>query len=130
VRVDLEEPVPPVRVPAARVGMILRNLVSNAIKYSDPKADLRWVRISFVQGASGGWTIAISDNGLGIPREQHARVFQRFLRLHPERADGTGLGLAIALETAVRMKGGIDFDSEPGVGSTFRFTLPGPAAAS
>ena len=129
VRIDIEEPVPAVTVPGARVAVVLRNLVSNAIKYADPAAQTRWVRISFMPAADGRWSIAVSDNGLGIPRDQHDRVFERFIRLHPERADGTGLGLAIAHETALRMQSGIEFDSEPGVGSTFRFTLPQPPEA-
>ena len=129
VRIDIEEPVPGVTVPSARVAVILRNLVSNSIKYADPAAQTRWVRISFLNAADGRWSVAVSDNGLGIAREQHDRVFQRFTRLHPERADGTGLGLAIAHETAMRINADLDFESEPGVGSTFRFTLPQPPSA-
>lgn len=125
VRVDIEEPVPGIVVPAARVSVILRNLLSNAIKYSDPLADVRWVRISFVpREEAGGWNIDVSDNGLGIPPARHGCVFQRFVRFHPERADGTGLGLAIAHETARKMGADITFESEPGVGSTFRLILP------
>lgn len=127
VRIDLEEPIPAALVPAARSRVVVRNLVSNAIKYADPSADVRWVRISFERPHDAdGWILAVSDNGLGIPAQEHHRVFQRFLRLHPERADGTGLGLAIAAETAQKMKGRLDFVSEPGVGSTFRFWLPAP----
>ena len=126
VRLDVEEPIPALPVHAARVRVVLRNLISNSIKYADPKAPVRWVRVSFepVDG-SEAWTVIVSDNGLGIPQEQHERVLERFVRLNPDVADGTGLGLAIASETARRLGGELLFDSEPGVGSSFRFTVGG-----
>jgi signal transduction histidine kinase len=75
------------------------------------------------------WWVHVSDNGLGIPAEQHDNIFQRHFRAHPERGNGTGLGLMIVREEVEQLGAEIEFSSEPGVGSTFRFSLP-PAQPS
>ncbi len=125
VRVEIAEPIPDIRVDASRVEIILLNLIANAAKYADPERAVRWVRIRFdCGGADGLWWVCVSDNGLGIPEEHHPRIFQRFFRAHPERAEGTGLGLAIVAEAVQQLGGEIEFESQPGKGSTFRFSLP------
>jgi signal transduction histidine kinase len=130
VRLEVEEPVADVIVDAARVKLILVNLIRNAARYSDPERKTRWVRVNCSRNAmQDRWWVHVSDNGLGIPAEQHDNIFQRHFRAHPERGNGTGLGLMIVREEVEQLGAEIEFSSEPGVGSTFRFSLP-PAQPS
>jgi signal transduction histidine kinase len=119
------EPIPPVEVDASRVEIILGNLLRNAASYADPAHPVRWVRVRFSwQEDAALWWMEVSDNGLGIPTEHHGRIFERFFRAHPERAEGTGLGLAIVQDAVRQLGGRIELESEPGVGTTFRIALP------
>jgi signal transduction histidine kinase len=129
VRLDAQDTVPDVQVDATRVELVLINLISNAIKYSDPAKEDRWVRLSVQRGAEGSWCLMVSDNGLGIPEEMRPLVFDHFVRAHPEIKDGTGLGLAIAREAVDQMRGRIWLDSVEGVGTTFSFTVLDPPSA-
>ncbi|HEV7507430.1 MAG TPA: sensor histidine kinase [Thermoanaerobaculia bacterium] len=129
VRIEMREPIPDVQVDAIRVELAVINLVGNAVKYSDPKEEDRWVRISVQRDEEGFWRISVSDNGMGIPDEMQDRVFEQFVRAHPGVADGTGLGLAIARSAVEQMGGRIWLESEPGVGTTFHFTVVDPPAA-
>ena len=129
VRIELQEPIPDVQVDATRVELALVNLMGNAIKYSDPAEEDCWVRISVQRDCDGFWRVAVSDNGLGIPKEMQPVVFDQFVRAHPEIADGTGLGLAIVREAVEQMGGRIWLDSRDGVGTTFSFTVVDPPSA-
>lgn len=129
VRLLAQEMVPDVQVDATRVELVLINLIGNAIKYSDPAKDDRWVRLSIQRGTDGFWCLMVSDNGLGIPEEMRPLVFEQFVRAHPGVKDGTGLGLAIAREAVEQMGGRIWLDSEEGVGTTFYFTVLDPPSA-
>ena len=129
VRLDTQEPIPDVQVDATRVELVLINLIGNAIKYSDPDKDDRWVRVG-TRHDDTFWRIAVSDNGVGIPDTMQDLVFEQFVRAHPDVADGTGLGLAIAREAVVQMGGQIGVDSTAGAGSTFYFTVADPALVS
>lgn len=128
VRIEAQDMIPDVQVDATRVELVLINLIGNAVKYCDAAKDDRWVRLS-VQRDDRFWVIAVSDNGVGIPDEMHARVFDQFVRAHPNVAEGTGLGLAIAREAVEQMGGRIELQSEPGVGTTFLFTVLDPPQA-
>ena len=129
VRIEVGEPIPDVQVDAIRVELALINLVGNAVKYSDPGEEDRWVRIAVQRDEEGYWRISVSDNGMGIPDDMQDRVFEQFVRAHPGIADGTGLGLAIARSAVEQMGGRIWLESEPGVGTTFHFTVVDPPAA-
>jgi signal transduction histidine kinase len=129
VRIEVREPIPDVQVDAIRVELALINLVGNAVKYSDPNEEDRWVRIAVQRDEEGFWRISVSDNGMGIPDDMQDRVFEQFVRAHPGIADGTGLGLAIVSEAVAQMGGKIWLESEPGVGTTFHFTVIDPPAA-
>ncbi len=125
VRIDIVEPIPDVVVDAARVEIVLLNLIGNGAKYSDPDKPSRWVRVGFEQPAdSEEWWAVVADNGLGIPAELHDRVFERFFRGHQHASDGSGLGLAIVREAIRQMNSRLVFESEAGEGTTFRFLLP------
>jgi len=130
VRLEIQEPIPDVQVDATRVELALINLVGNAIKYSDPEEADRWVRLS-VRRQEGGdyWRISVADNGLGVPEEMQALIFEQFVRAHPQVADGTGLGLAIVQAAVEQLGGRVWLESEPGRGTTFHFTVVDPPAA-
>jgi PAS domain S-box-containing protein len=114
---------PAVAADRDRVRQVLVNLVENAIKYS-PDGGLIQVG---VQGAGGAVCFHVRDEGLGIPADEQARIFEKFYRLDPEMTrgiGGTGLGLYICSELLERMDGRIWVESQEGVGSTFSFELP------
>jgi signal transduction histidine kinase len=129
VRFEAQEPIPDVQVDATRVELVLINLIGNAVKYCDPEKPERWVRISARRTEDGFWQIAIADNGLGIPADMQALVFEQFVRAHPAIADGTGLGLSIAREAVAQLGGRIWLESESGAGTTFYFTVVDPPSA-
>jgi signal transduction histidine kinase len=117
-----------VTVDVSRLELVLINLVSNAIKYSDPSKSERFVRIAHVE-AEHEHHLHIADNGLGIPAVEQPDIFRRFYRAHANRdrelgTDGLGLGLAIVAECVKAMRGTISFTSEEAVGTTFIITLP------
>jgi signal transduction histidine kinase len=108
---------------AERVTQILSNLLSNAHKYT-PEGGHIDLSVEVVGPVA---CMAVTDTGIGLSTEEQAQIFTRFYRAHnaaTEVASGTGLGLAIT-RSLVEMQGGeIQVSSEPGHGSTFRFTLP------
>ncbi len=98
------------------------NLVGNAIKYSNGKN----ITLS-AQKQDGSAIISVRDDGVGIPREYHDRLFERFFRVDKSRSralGGTGLGLAIVKHTAQLHGGHAEVESTPGNGSTFKLVLP------
>lgn len=106
------------------LSRLLCNLIENAIKYSDPPERAAvTVRVARCEGEA---LLSVSDHGIGIPPEAHERIWQRFTRLDPSRADGesTGLGLAIVRGIAKRLAGYMTLESEVGMGSTFTLHLP------
>jgi signal transduction histidine kinase len=123
-KIDLEAAAEPVRVSIgeARFAQLLDNLISNAMKYS-PAGEPIVVTVG-VADAVGKVTVA--DQGMGIPPEHLARVFDRFYRVGGTAdAAGQGLGLSICKEIVTAHGGRIWAESEgPGRGSTFSFTLP------
>ncbi len=110
---------------ADRIVQVLINLLSNAVKFSPPDREVRL----WAEEKEGGWMrVFVKDQGPGIPDGYRQRIFERFARV--ETADsqdkgGTGLGLAICKVIVEHHGGSIGVDSEPGVGSTFWFDLPG-----
>jgi PAS domain S-box-containing protein len=112
-------------VDASRLEQILSNLLSNAIKYS-PQGGPIDVTI-WKEEQTGEASFSVRDHGMGIPHEQQASLFGRFVRADNVRAAhirGTGLGLYLCRELVERHGGRIWFQSEEHVGSTFVFTLP------
>lgn len=112
-------------VDALRLDQILSNVLSNAIKYS-PQGGPIEVSIWRDEQAHEA-CFSVRDHGIGIPREQQACIFGRFVRADNVRSThirGTGLGLYLCRELIERHGGRISFQSEEHVGSTFVFTLP------
>ena len=128
------------RVDAGAVQQALINLLDNAIKFlgapaSPPAAADRSILV-FLTAAGGtpalpgsqGWSITVSDKGPGIPKEEHARIFERFYRLGNElrrETTGTGIGLAIVKHIVEGHGGRVEVESELGKGSEFRMLFPG-----
>src|SRR6266851_629012 len=106
-----------------RLGQVFTNLLSNAIKYSP---DAQTVEMDLSASPETA-TVRVRDHGLGIPREQREKIFERFYRAAgpQQRAiPGLGMGLYIVAEIIERHGGTIVVDSEVGKGSTFTVTLP------
>jgi PAS domain S-box-containing protein len=117
-------PLPNVRVHASHLQQLFQNIIGNAIKYRSPERDPE-ISIN-AESDNGYWTFAVTDNGIGIQPEYREGIFGLFKRLHTnEKYSGTGIGLAICQRIVERYRGRIWVESEPGRGSTFRFTLPG-----
>ena len=101
----------------------LSNLVSNAIAYSPSGTPVSISR----RRRGGNIEIAVTDRGIGIPREHQQRVFERFFRVDSARSratGGTGLGLAIVKHVAANHNGSIRLWSQSGTGSTFTLSIP------
>lgn len=106
-----------------RIAQVLVNLISNAIKYS-PNGDK--VIISSMKD-SDSVIVSVKDFGLGIPKEEQGKIFERFFRVKAKREmdiSGLGLGLYISFEIISQHKGKLWVDSNEGKGSTFSFSLP------
>jgi signal transduction histidine kinase len=136
VHVRVAEGLPAVHADPARLELVLLNLVSNGIKYSEPDRTESFVAVEPEEtGEATTCSFRVRDNGIGISREHQPAVFSRFFRGHPDRdaagdAGGTGLGLAIVAECVAALGGTIRFESVPGKGTTFIITIPcrSPAA--
>ena len=103
----------------------VRNLVDNAVTYSDPGHAVAVVVTP--RAPEGLVDVVVVDQGIGIPAEAQARLFERFFRVDPARSretGGTGLGLAIVKHVATGHGGDVTVWSEPGQGSTFTIRLP------
>lgn len=119
------EPLPRVLADEGQLERLFQNLVSNAVKYRRPEVDPR-ITIRVGGEEKGLYRFEVVDNGIGIAPEHHDRVFQIFQRLHGRgEYEGTGIGLAICKKIVERHGGNIWVESEPGEGTTIKFTLPG-----
>ncbi|MGD9549143.1 MAG: ATP-binding protein [Candidatus Krumholzibacteriia bacterium] len=122
-KVDLELPAGELLIHAdpLRLTQILRNLMSNAIKYN---VESGWIRIT--ARPEGDWArIIIADGGIGMSPEEIAVLFQPYTRGKSERQiKGVGLGVVIVKKLVEAHGGTVDVVSEPGKGSTFTFNMP------
>lgn len=107
----------------SKLGQIIYNLAENGLKYTP---DGGQVTVSlFTEGRNA--VLTVQDNGVGIPKEDQAHIFERFYRVDKARSretGGTGLGLSIVRQLVALHKGVITVDSTPGEGSTFTVKLP------
>ncbi|OAI48314.1 hypothetical protein AYO44_07340 [Planctomycetaceae bacterium SCGC AG-212-F19] len=112
---------PPAAVDPERIGHALRNLLDNALTYTD-----RGGRITLSAAADGDAVVlSVADTGCGIPAEYLPHVFDKFFRVPGQsRGGGTGLGLAIVNEIVVAHNGTVACASQPGTGTTFHLRLP------
>jgi PAS domain S-box-containing protein len=113
----------PIEADRREVQRVVENLISNAIKYSLPHGA---IEVS-VEPVEGGARLVVKDEGIGIPADELAGVFERYQRSTSAReagVAGTGLGLAISRAIVERHGGSIEAFSEPGEGTRFVVTLP------
>jgi signal transduction histidine kinase len=106
---------------------LVANLVSNAIKYSDPGDSVTASVRRVLDGGAAYVALAVLDEGIGIAEEEQARLFEEFFRSDSVEArarPGTGLGLAVVDRVVRRHRGRIEVESELGAGTTFRVLLP------
>ena len=106
-----------------RLQQILKNLLSNALKFTETGG----VTLSVRNAAHDALLFEVQDTGIGIPREQHAAIFEAFRQADGttnRKYGGTGLGLSISRDLARLLGGELSVDSTPGRGSTFRLVLP------
>jgi signal transduction histidine kinase len=116
--------IPPLNTDEGKTAQILRNIISNAIKYTE-KGE---VRISAALTPDQRSVIFnVTDTGIGIPTEDQERIFQPFIQVDhslQKKIKGTGLGLSLAKNLAELLGGGIFLKSEPGKGSAFSVAVP------
>lgn len=120
---EFETDLPPIRGDALRVKQILYNLLSNAIKFTGTGGRVQ------VHVSRKGQVVAfaVTDNGIGIRKEDFPRLFREFEQIVPpggEKPKGTGLGLAISRRLVELHGGRLEVESEEAKGSTFRFGIP------
>jgi signal transduction histidine kinase/ActR/RegA family two-component response regulator len=126
--VDLifDEPgaIPPLVTDEGKVSQILRNFISNALKFTE-RGEVR-VRAAIAAGGEDV-TFYVSDTGIGIADADQSRIFEEFTQLEnplQSRANGTGLGLPLCRRLATLLGGHVAVESEIGAGSTFSATIP------
>ena len=139
VEMDVATDIVPVLGDGDQLAQVFQNLIDNAIKYGRAGGTIRIVgRVSATAplrvigqhrgAASTRWvSVAVADDGEGIPREHLPRLTERFYRVDAARSrqlGGTGLGLAIVKHILNRHRGGVAISSEPGKGSIFTVWLP------
>jgi signal transduction histidine kinase len=117
------------RIDVARIELVLINLISNAIKYSDPNKAERVVEVRRADAHVDGIAIDVCDNGIGIDDAHVDKIFTRFFRVHSSRnsdesTSGLGLGLSIVKECIDALNGSISVKSAIGEGTTITLWLP------
>src|SRR5215467_3530759 len=125
-RIHLKGLTEPVAIEAdpQQLKKVLFNLLSNALKFSDPQEGQVWIRLAAREQSI---ELEVKDNGIGIPRDQLERIFDRFTQVEgsvTRRYEGSGIGLALVKEIVTLHGGTIEVESDLGRGSTFTITLP------
>lgn len=112
-----------IKTDAEKLEKIINNLLSNAIKFSPNQGIVKM----FADNSDGNLTLAVSDQGQGIPEEERFKIFERFYQSSQTNAPlsgGTGVGLALARELSRLFEGDLTVKSKLGAGSTFTLELP------
>lgn len=119
--VNIATPLPILRCDAVRIGQVFTNLIANGVKYNESPE--KRIEVGALEGPTP--VIYVRDNGIGIRPQFAESIFRMFKRLHARDSygGGTGAGLALVKKIIERHGGRIWFDSTPGEGSTFYFTL-------
>jgi two-component system phosphate regulon sensor histidine kinase PhoR len=127
---EMDPSLPPIIVDRSAMLDALINLLSNAVKYGGSPAEVKL----HVRAVPEGVSFEVSDNGEGIPRTEHRRIFDKFYRIDDRlsrQREGSGLGLAIVKHVVRAHHGRVQLVSTKGKGSTFRLVVPAaPAKAA
>jgi signal transduction histidine kinase len=118
--VDIPSSLPCVAIDAQRIGQVVSNLVSNAIKFTPQEGT---IRVSARQ-RDHQIVVSVTDTGPGVPQEHLSKIFDRFWRTPGTKQKGSGLGLSIAKGIVEAHGGTIWAESQMGKGSSFSFTVP------
>jgi signal transduction histidine kinase len=121
-RLRLDESLPVIKADYKRFEHVLRNLLSNALKFTEEGS----ITVE-AKGRDRDVLICVSDTGIGIAEEYHEKIFQYLYQIDSSgtrRYGGTGMGLAIVKEIVEAHGGKVTVESKPGKGSRFCFTLP------
>jgi signal transduction histidine kinase len=116
----MEQSLPEIEVDAEKTTWVLNNFLTNAIKYSPSDNKIEVV----VQSNKDSLFFSVKDNGIGISKEYHSRIFERYFQVPGAKSKGTGLGLAISKDFIEAQGGKIWVESEIGQGAKFCFSLP------
>jgi nitrogen-specific signal transduction histidine kinase/CheY-like chemotaxis protein len=111
-----------------RLRQVLINLIGNSVKFTNSGS----ITLKILRNETNGLLVEVSDEGIGIPQEQLRQIFESFKQADAyttRKFGGTGLGLTICKQIVEQQNGWIIVESEPGVGSVFRFFLPYSPAA-
>lgn len=112
---------------------IVRNLLENAIRYTEPGGHLKLTTSEESDGEGKHWAVLrVEDDGVGIPQAEQQRIFERFYRVDKDRSrqtGGTGLGLSIVRHLVEYHRGTVEVESRMGVGSTFTVRIPSLGSA-
>ncbi|MEB3284490.1 MAG: HAMP domain-containing sensor histidine kinase [Candidatus Sericytochromatia bacterium] len=121
--IQLAQPIPRLHSDVCRLYTAMRHLLANAHKFTPPGGRI----ILRIEPLKSGWRLSVLDNGIGIPEDAKARVFENFFQADASDArshGGLGLGLAIVKALVRSLGGDVALESEPGNGSRFAITLP------
>jgi signal transduction histidine kinase len=120
---DIDADLPPAAIDRDAISQALLNLVNNAVKYSD---DTKKISVR-VRRRDGDVAIEVADHGIGIPRSEQEKIFEKFYRVSTglvHDTKGSGLGLALVKHIVEAHKGKIQLESAPGRGSRFTILIP------
>lgn len=125
IRIVIPDHLPTIFGNKTQLQIVFRNLIGNAIKFNDKEHPV--IEVGFQISENNQYLFSVKDNGIGIEKDFHEKIFVIFQRLHRrEEYEGSGAGLAIVKKIIELHQGRIWVESEPGKGATFYFTLPTP----
>lgn len=128
-QIDVPDGLPEVTADRDALVDALVNLLTNAVKYT---RDEKRIRL-FCRSEGTFIRFGVEDNGIGIPKREHSRIFQKFYRIDDRlsrEVEGSGLGLAIVRHVAAGHRGRVELESAPGKGATFSLVLPNTPTVS
>ena len=129
VEINIKNDLGTITLELAKLDLILTNIITNAVKYSDSNKSSRYVQVERLKSDKGEIILMVSDNGLGIAEDMQKDVFKLRVRAHEDTQEGGdieghGLGLYLAQEAAENLGGSITLESKAGEGSKFVITIP------
>ncbi|MFT6064722.1 MAG: signal transduction histidine kinase [Polaribacter sp.] len=121
-KIIIKKVLPIVEINKSQIFQVFQNLIQNSINYNDK--EVCKIEVDYTQD-NEFYTFSVKDNGIGIAKKYHKKIFKLFQRLDfEETRDSMGIGLSMAKKIINRNKGEIYLESQVGIGSTFYFTLP------